>query len=683
MLNTFEILNKLNVSPSLSEEKKKKIVDLVLTEFKIDDASREGWLTNYEDWMKLAMQTHEVKNTPWPNAANVKYPLLTIASIQFSARAYSLLIGTRNKLVKSNYFGYDATGEKKKACDRVSRHMSYQLRYKNTTWTSDMDKGLLILPIIGCFFKKTYWDSDKGSFCSDLVLPRVLVVNWNTPSLEKADRISHILYKSKNDIVSHILKEEYEDVYEKENNDYKIENNRFHISSQESNYIRDTTEQVTEDNSGWKEDSSRPITLIEQHRRLDLDEDGYAEPYIVTVDKDNEKLLRIVPNFNTSTIKQTKEGKIYKIDALEYFTKYSFIPNPDGGFYDIGFGMLLGSINRTVNTLINQLLDSGTLNNTSSGFISKNLNIKGGSFSFGPGKWNFINSTYDDLRKAILPMPTKEPSMVLLHLLELLISICRDMTTIQDINVGKTPGQNTPATTTMAAVEEGKKLFNSIYERIHGSLDKELSLMYALNRDYLEGSEEFFDLDYKEENNMQDASVVTSDDYKTFNMKITPTADPNASSEMQRQANAEKIISLVGTGKINPDEAIKNQLEVLGIDDWQRFINTQPPQPPIDLIKHQDEMRIEQEKLKLENRKVALLEKESPSKIQEIVSKTILNMKKGDGEDIKLSLEEEKQALALLDRVMEHSNKQEDNDFREKELEKYSEIEKQKGVNNE
>ena len=153
----------------------------------------------------------------------------------------------------------------------------------------------------------------------------------------------------------------------------------------------------------------------------DLDNDGYQEPYVITIEEQTKKVLRIVARFDSDGIYLNDEKKVVRIDSVEYYTKYGFVPNPDGGFYDIGFGHLLGHTNIAVNTLINQLVDAGTLANLQAGWIGKGLRVKLGDQPFRPGEWRQVNATGDDIKKQIMPLPFKEPSEVLFKLLGMLI----------------------------------------------------------------------------------------------------------------------------------------------------------------------------------------------------------------------------------------------------------------------
>ena len=225
--------------------------------------------------------------------------------------------------------------------------------------------------------------------------------------------------------------------------------------------------------------------MIEQHLYLDLDGDGYQEPYVAIVHKASKQLLRLVPRFFTSSIEFSKDDKILSIKAEQYFTKYPFIPSPDGGFYDLGFGVLLGPLNSSINTIINQLIDAGTMANTAGGFLGRGIKIKGGNSSFAPNEWKPVESSGDDLRKSIVPLPVREPSQVLFTLLSLLINYGERIGGSVDILVGQNPGQNTPAETSRTMAEQGMKIFSGIFKRTYRSLRDEFRKQYRLNHLYL------------------------------------------------------------------------------------------------------------------------------------------------------------------------------------------------------
>jgi chaperonin GroES len=338
-------------------------------------------------------------------------------------------------------------------------------------------------------------------------------------------------------------------------------------------------------------DKSAPHTILEQHRFLDLDKDGYQEPYIVTVDLNSRKVLRIVARYAADSVKM-KGKKIVKIEPIHYFTMFPFIPNPDGGFYPLGFGALLGPLNDTVNTLINQLLDAGTLNNLQAGFLSRGIRMKGGITAFKPGEWKVVNSTGDDLKKGIFPLPTKEPSTVLFQLLGTIVQSGKELASIAEIFVGKMPGQNTPATTTMATVEQGMKVFTAIYKRLFRSLKKEFQKLYRLNKLYLDPQKEFIVLD-----SGQQATVAQSD-YAGDDTDIRPAADPQAVSEIQKLSKAQGLLELVQLGTVNPQEVTKRVLEAMQVENIGPLMQVQPKPDP-EMAKVQAETQAKQQEMQM------------------------------------------------------------------------------------
>lgn len=575
-----KILESKNVASDLDEQELARIGERVVTEFELDCESRHEWFLRSQEYFKLALQLSREKTFPWPGASNVQFPLLTVAALQFQARAYPSLLPNDGNIVKARVVGSSGGGTADIAI-RVGKHMSYQLMEEMDGWEEGMDKMLLALPIVGSLFKKTYFSPGKNKNCSDVVYPKDLVVNYYANSLEEATRISHVLKLTPNQIRERQLAELFLDVDLGDN-----------VVQQDDNVDSIVLAQGLHEPS---EDEDSPRTIIEQHRYLDLDEDGYKEPYIVSVDLASKKVLRIVPRFTTGMVEYDEQGKnVMRITAQQYFTKFTFIPNPDGGFYDLGFGVLLGPINHTVNTLINQLIDAGTLSNLQSGFIGRGVRLRGGETTFRPGEWKMVNATGDDLRKSIFPMPVREPSTVLFNLLGMLITAGKELSTISEIMVGKTPGQNTPATTTMAAVEQGMKVFTAIYKRIYRSLKEEFEKLFALNKEYMPQFSDFSPPD-----NPNVGMSITVDDYRNPNVKIIPGADAAVSSEQQRLAKAQALMELFPILP-NKGEVIKRILIAQEQEDFEVLLQQPGPPPPSEQeMEHQREMT----KLQIEAKK--------------------------------------------------------------------------------
>ena len=576
--NLEQLFAQTNLADSLDEETLKKIGAEVVREFELDLTSRAAWERQHEHWMKLAIQVIEEKSYPWPNAANVKYPLLATSAMQFQARAYPTLVAGP-MVVKTRVIGYDADGKKAERAERIGQHMSYQVLEEMTNWDEDMDKLCFVLPIVGTAFKKTYYCPDEGHNKSELVLAKDLVVNYWAKSLEDAMTKTHVMYMSRNKVREHQLMGEYSD--------------KFKIEEASSKELSAHTE--TAKNTGLTTstvDETTPLTILEQHRFWDMDDDGYKEPYIVTVEYSTATVLRITPRFEKDGVKMNG-NKIVRITPEEYFVKYSFIPNPDGGFYDLGFGALLGPLNETVNTLINQLLDSGTMNSLQAGFISKGVRIKSGETMFEPGEWKTVQTSGDDLKKGIYPLPTKEPSSTLFQLLGTIVESGNQLASVADIFVGKMPGQNTPATTTMATIEQGMKVFTAIYKRIYRSLTKEFKRLYRLNAIYLKPEDEFQILDSAQ------LQEIGQSDYIAGDTDVAPAADPTTVSEMLRLTKAQALLELVPLGTLNIQEATRRILAAQDQPEIEKLMNQGPPPPDPKMLEVQAKMQAEEAKAQL------------------------------------------------------------------------------------
>lgn len=509
-LGIDELTSSVNIAELLSEDELQTIGKKCLEGYMEDLRSRRPWEQKMSDAMKLALQLAEKKNTPWENASNVLFPLISISSINFNARIHPQLFSTPRP-VKMRVIGKDPQAQKHDRAARVSEHMSYQCTEEDESWIDEHDTLTLVLPIMGSGFIKTYYD---GICKSEHVHSKDFVVNYYTKSLETCHRYTHIVPMWENEIIEKQREGVYLDI-------------PFHDIKQETkplNVLRDEAQGVQDPHS-----DETPNDLLEQGCLLDLDYDGYKEPYTVTLDTKG-RVYRIVNRFKSVTV---YEGKIGKITPKQYFTKYTFIPSPDGGFYDYGFGHLLTPINASVNAIINQLIDAGTLANRQGGFIGRGARLKGGKIRYKMGEYVPLNSTGDDIRKNIFPMPFKEPSQTLFTLMTFLVEYGERLSAVSDMMQGKTPGQNTPATTAMAALEEGMRVFTSIYQRVYRGLKQEFKLRYLCNQEYLDPEEYFIVED--------DEKAVHQEDYMGDPTDIRPSADPNMSSDVQRLTRLEAV----------------------------------------------------------------------------------------------------------------------------------------------
>lgn len=564
----------INIADDLDESTLGEIGAKVVREYEIDDNSRDKWKAETEKAIKLAMQEAEEKSYPFAKASNVIFPLMTSAALQFAARAYPAIINGR-EIVKGVVVGDDngtpavgqdgqpmpgpdgqplmaaPAGVKRDRANRIAEHMSWQLLDEMPEWEPETDVLLHALPIVGCAFRKTYFDPSKGRNVSTMVPALNMVINYHAKGLEIAPRLTEELHL------------------------YPIE-----IEENERAKLWREIEYTGEADSA--QDKDAPVLFLEQHRWLDLDEDDYPEPYIVTVHKQTSKVVRIVARYDHDGVKLRTDADgrpcVARIEPIHYYTKYDFLPSPDGGIYGKGFGQLLKPINDAVNSTLNMLIDSGHLANMQSGFVGKNLSMHSGAstMKFAPGEWKQVNNTGVDISKSLVPLPIVQPSNVLFQLLGMLVEAGREVAAIKDVLTGDQPQANTPATTTLALIEQGLKVFTSIYKRVHRALKSELAKIYRLNRIYLP----------------QDFGYNVGDVWKSISQAdyaqgagVEPVSDPTMVSDMQRLGRAQFLLQFAQNPLMDPHAIIKRVLDAAGIDKVEELFAKQPPVNPMIAVK--------------------------------------------------------------------------------------------------
>lgn len=566
------LLESTDLTSEIDEETLDLMGEHVVNIYEEDLDSRSEWEERNDKWIKLAAQVVEEKSFPWQGAANVKYPLLSTAALQFHARAYPALIPD-NKVVKTRIFGEDPDNQKYERANRVSQHMSFQLLEESEDWQEDMDRMLYILPITGLAYKKSYYSELKQRNMSKLVLPDDLVINYYATDYERAIK-THRMYQDENEIYELQASGHYRECDLEPAEGYA-----------EHQGVEDDVIGLDEPLRGTVDDdafSDEPYLVLEQHTFWDLDDDGYKEPYIITVEYASRKVLRVVARWQADKALQDGTGKVIKIEPTEYFTLYGFFPNPESKIYYQGFGSLLGPINAASNTILNQLIDAGTLSNLQGGFLGKGVRSRGGKIKFKPGHWEQLQTTGDDLRKNIYPLPIKEPSNVLFQLLGMLIQAGERLSSVKDIMVGENPGQNQPYATTVAVLEQGMKVFVGIYKRLYRSLTKEYKSLFRLNALYLDEQIYFNFFDSEK------VQKVGARDYNMADMAIAPNADPSIVSEAHKMMKADSLLQKKMAGlPINTAEVTKRVLLVEGHEDVEALLQPDPPQedPKITLEK--------------------------------------------------------------------------------------------------
>ena len=582
-----------NIAEVMVESDREKIGQHCLEGFSQDKISRAQWEAWYAEAISMALQIKQAKTFPWPNCSNIKFPLITIACLYFHAKAYPALVNDQ-EIVKCRPIGLDTTPEYEERCKRVGAHMSYQL-IEETDWEDSTDRGLLILPLLGTIIKKTYFNTQTKSRVSELISPEFFVVDYYTGDLSSCRRTSEMFTLHRNDIRSRILSGRWLDVFD--------------TGPTPSTGPIEAIKQEGSKTTPSPQLNLDYYNLIEQHCWLDLDKDGYQEPYIVTFRQDTGKVARIVARWFPKEVEKNDANKVVNITPYQAYTKIPFIPSPDGSFYELGFGRLLGPINDSIDSIVNQLVDAGTMANLGGGFLGRGAKIKGGESTFKPYEWKRVDSTGDDLRKNIVELTIREPSNVLMQLLTFLVNYGQQVGGATDTQVGENPGQNTPAETMRIMNQNGKQIYSAIYKRIWRGFKNEFKLFYRLNGLYSDN------LLYEDKQTGKWFQLAP-DDYAYPDAGIVPAADPTmvTSSDKQQQAiMAHGVVAQTPGG--DALESARRVLSSFGVKDIDKLLppkllpdgqpNPAAPQPPPDpklLVAEAAQAKVQLEGVKEQNR---------------------------------------------------------------------------------
>lgn len=573
-----------NLCDYFTEDELNQIGSLCWDGYTRDEQSRHDWLERNEVGMDLALQIQKDKSFPWPGCANVAFPLVTIAAMQFHARAYPALLAGE-QLVKCTVFGDDSDGSATARADRIATHMSWQLLHEDTSWESQEDTAIFNLSIVGTTFKKSYYSAQLRHNVSELVLAKDLILDYWAKSVEACPRKTQKIPRFRNEVYENVVRGIWRDILEE----------GWYTAMPA---VKTSTTQARQDGRTGitppRPDETSSLLFLEQHVNLDLDCDGYAEPYIITFHEASKCVVRIVTRFDHEDaierlVSGPNKGKIIRITANEAFTAKTFIPSPDGGIYGIGFGVFLGPLNEAVNSLVNMLLDAGTMQTTAGGFLGRGAKIRGGVTTSAPFEWKRVDATGDDLRKSIFPLPVNAPSDVLFQLLSLLINYSSRVSGTTDITVGENPGQNTPAQTSQTMVEMGQKIYTAIFKRIWRSTKEEFQKLFILNRNHLPFSE-------------AQVGGVTREDYEGSEKVIAPVADPNIASDSLRLQLALMLKQAAATTPgYDKDEVERRFLKALRIEGlssvYKGTAGLPPPEDPkvtLEKVKGQNMLQLEQ-----------------------------------------------------------------------------------------
>lgn len=630
-----------------------------LANFEIDDRNFNSRRTRIEQLYKLALQVKEQKNYPFEKASNIKYPLLTKAALKFAEMAFPAVVRD-DSVVKGKIIGSDEgtdtikdskggdmadpktnqpmkinAGQKARRGNRVSKFMSNQVLEKMDGWEDDMDKLLHVIPIVGLCWKKTIYDFVDKQPDTKLVLPQYLVLNIDAKTIDKASRASEIFEMYPNEIEENIRLGLFR----------KFDYNLMSTETMTDSY------KPTEEGGGATADKSKPHQFIEQHCWIDLDKDGYQEPYKVKIHKDSRQVASIEARFDKEDIIATQATPdasgailydgIQKINAQCEYEKFGFIPDPEGSIYDIGFGHLVQDLNEGANTSINQIIDAEHMNIIGGGLIGGGLKIKGGSQRFQRGEWKRVDSQGAALKDNLFPLPQTPVNPVMLQLLEFLIAAA-DGITVTTQGLEDVP-QNQPALTTLAIVDQGLRTFKAIFKRVHRGLKREFRRLYYLNGKYLSQDEYMAVLD--------DPDADVKKDFNSTDFSISPISDPDMVNNIERLMKANILAGFKDDPLCDPIEIRQRIFRAANIEDVDKIVKI-PVKTPDELVEAQkaqlDAMTKESmakiEKMNRDNERedieTALNIEKTMSEIQVNVSTAVLNLGKANQADQQIKIDQ-------------------------------------------
>jgi LmbE family N-acetylglucosaminyl deacetylase len=496
-----------NLADVLDENELNTISSELVASYEDDVESRQDWYDTYVDGLDLLGINAESRSQPFEGASGVHHPILAEAVTQFQAQAYKELLPAGGP-VDTEILGMSDDQKIEKA-NRVKNFMNYQITYKMEEYDSEMDQLLFYLPLSGSAFKKVYYDPAVGRAVSRFVKAEHLVVPYYAVDLLTSPRITHVIHMNENELRKLQLSGFYKDV--------DMMNPG---ADTETTKVDDKIEELQGINRTIQDEE---YTLLEMHVNLDLEgykdtdengeETGLALPYIVTICKDNDKILAIRPNFKEEDPMKKK---------VEYFTHYKFLPGL--GFYGFGLIHMMGGLTKSVTAILRQLIDAGTLANLPAGFKSRGLNIQRSSDPLQPGEWRDVDAPGGRLQDAFLPLPYKEPSGTLTQLLGALVDSGKQFAATVENPTGD-GNTEAPVGTTVALLEKGQRVMSAIHKRLHYAQRCEFKILKRVFGEFLPPEYPY---------QVQGASSnVFKDDFDT-SVDVLPVSDPNIFSMTQR-----------------------------------------------------------------------------------------------------------------------------------------------------
>jgi hypothetical protein len=544
-----------NLAEYMSEAELTELSGDLIGEFEEDISSRKDWIQTYVDGLQLLGMKIEERMEPWPGACGVYHPLLSETLVKFQAETIMAIFPAAGP-VKTQIIGKE-TPEKKAAAERVQDDMNYQLTDVMQEYRPETERMLWGLGLSGNAFKKVYFDPSLDRQVSMFVPAEDLVVPYGAASLAQAPRITHVMRKTKNELRKLQVAGFYKDM------DLPEPTDSF-----------DEVEKKIAEKMGFRASTDDRYKLLEMQCDLDLeaypdvDKDGeptgIALPYIVTIEKSSGEILAIRRNYRPEDENKQKRN---------HFVHYGYIPG--FGFYCFGLIHLIGAFAKSGTSILRQLVDAGSLSNLPGGFKTRGLRTKGDDTPISPGEFRDVDVPSGTMRDNIMPLPYKEPSLVLAGLLDKIIEEGRRFASAADLNVSDMSGQ-APVGTTLAILERTLKVMSAVQARIHYSLKEELKLLRDIIRDYTPDEYE-----YEPQEGPARAKKSDYDD-----CDVIPVSDPNASTMAQKIVQYQAVLQLAqGAPQLyNLPLLHRQMLDVLGIKNANKLVKLPEDQVPEDPV---------------------------------------------------------------------------------------------------
>jgi len=543
-----------NLAEFMDERELQSLGEELVADFEKDVGDRKDWITTYVDGLKLLGLKYEERTEPLNGACGVFHPMLTESVVRFQSEGITETFPAAGP-VKTVIIGKD-TPEKEEAAARVRADMNYQLTEVMYEYRPEHEKMLWNLPIAGSAFKKVYFDPSLGRQVAVFIPAEDIVVPYGASNLETAERVTHVMRKTENEVTKLMEAGFYRDV-----------------ELGEPTYQLDDIEKQKAEEMGMSAIQDERYRMLEMHVNLDLKgyEDkkkgkptGIALPYVVTVEKGTRKILAIRRNW-------------YEDDKLhlkrQHFVHYQYIPG--FGFYGYGLIHLIGGYAKSATMLIRQLVDAGTLSNLPGGLKSRGLRIKGDDTPIAPGEFRDVDVPSGSIRDNILPLPYKEPSQVLMGLFNQIVQEGRSFASAGDMNVSDMSAQ-APVGTTLAILERTLKVMGAVQARMHFTMKQEFKLLKVIIADYT--SE-----DYTYEPEEGDARAKRSD-YDTVD--VIPVSDPNAATMAQKIVQYQAVFQLAQSAPQYYDMPLlhRQMIEVLGVKNAAKLVPIEDDMVPTDPV---------------------------------------------------------------------------------------------------